>query len=71
MGMIVLGMAFFTKAAANTVVQFQVAMMGTFAGAVLGIYALGLHVPWTNSVVSLKALRWFEQQHFNVFFINL
>ena len=51
-GMLVLGMAFFTKVAAATIIQFHSAMLGIFRGSILGLYVLGMHCPWANSVVS-------------------
>ena len=51
-GVIVLGMSFFAKYAAVTVVQFSSAMAGTFKGPVLGLFVLGIHFPWTNAIVS-------------------
>ena len=51
-GIITTGLAFATGYFGPTVIQIILSLSGLVVGSVLGLFVVGIHLPWTNSMVN-------------------
>ena len=53
-GAISTGLAFLASVSVDTIVSLVMKIRGTFGGPMVGVFTLGLFVPWSNTLVSAK-----------------